>query len=197
MTPEMVCASKGTHSNDTDHTPLKTMTFTFKFSSKAFAGIGTKEDAYQKKYDAKISNKDSGNESDQAEEETSIMGGHGSDMIYFTPGQEDSSEPEDNSAENEAEATIISGDGTDTICFGDECFGSRDQDNEETESSGEESSNQDTDSGIDRIAFYDAEKASYIDSWNYDAVNWYSKSDQLAVQDALENQLIAVDVVGF
>jgi hypothetical protein len=49
----------------------------------------------------------------------------------------------------------------------------------------------------DRITFYDAEKASYIDSWNYDAVNWYSKSDQLAVQDALENQLIAVDVVGF
>ena len=193
----MVCASKGTHSNDTDHTPLQTMTFTFKFSSKAFAGIETKEDDYQKNYDTKISNNDSGNESDQAEEEVSIMGSHGSDTIYFTPGQEDSSEPEGNSAENEAEATIVSGDGTDTICFGDECFGSRDQDNEETQSSGEESSNQDSDSGIDRITFYDAEKASHIDSWNYDAVNWYSKSDRLAVQDALENQLIAVDVVGF
>ena len=173
------------------------MTFIFKLSSKAFAGIETKEDSYQKKYDAKISNKNSGNESDQAEEEISIMGGHGSDTIYFTPGQEDSSEPEGNSGENEAEATIVSGDGTDTICFGDECFGSRDQDNDGTESSGEESSSQDADSGIDRITFHDAEKASYIDSWNYDAVNWYSKSDQLAVQDALENQLIAVDVVGF
>ena len=50
---------------------------------------------------------------------------------------------------------------------------------------------------INGVSVYEAEKANYIDFWNYDAVNWYTKEDQLAVEDALQSQLIIVDSMGF
>ena len=42
---------------------------------------------------------------------------------------------------------------------------------------------------------HESELVSYVDDWNYDAVNWYTKDDEIAVKNALENQLIAVDMV--
>jgi len=90
------------------------------------------------------------------------------------------------------ESTIIGSEGSDTIYFGPS-----EEDNQEAENSEEEQASEGGETALDKFNYFEVEKATYIDNWNYDAVNWYTKSDQLAVQEALENQIITVEQFGF
>lgn len=181
-----------------NQSPLKTMSFRFNFASKSPSKTQTKEDFPAQNYAYKAYKNESSEEHEQPEEnsidnisESTILGSEGSDTIYFGPSEEDSSDSEDNAGEDMIESTIVGGEGSDTIFFGPS-----EEDNQETENSEEEPASEDGKSTLDKISYFEAEKAFYIDSWNYDAVNWYTKSDQLAVQSALENQIIVVETFG-
>ena len=179
--------------------PLKIMTFHFNFASRSFVKSKAKEDTGEQNYEYKTYKNEPSEEYDQPEEdsnssmvESTIIGSEGSDTIYFGPSEDDSSDSEEDSSEDVIESTIIGSEGSDTIYFGPS-----EEDNQEAENSEEEQASEGGETALDKFNYFEAEKTTYIDNWNYDAVNWYTKSDQLAVQDALENQIITVEQFGF
>ena len=111
-----------------------------------------------------------------------LISGNGHDTIYINDG-----DGGDTINTGDGGDTIITSDGNDTIEIND----TGDSQNGNEDSSGS-TSNQDR--AFDFINISDSESVSYIDDWNYDPINWYTREDELAAQNALESQLIVFDI---
>ena len=233
----MVCTSAGDDPKDTNHTPLRTMAFTFSFSPKSFSSLTIEKDEYQKQHTAQNTNQSSETDyksnskrrphiygddgtdiiyldseenetnSDDSEpsntttteEEVYIQGSRGTDQIEFDDPEEnetnsDDSEPS-NTTTTEEEVDIQGSRGTDQIEFDFDNEGTNQEESDSRDASKETSESGKRDPIITGYSHYEAEKVQYIDFWNYDAVNWYTKEDQLAVEYALQSQLIVADSI--
>ena len=182
------------------------MSFTFQFFFKTFTTFTNQEEDSKEQYKEPFTKNDSESYSNSSDEDElyfdgDFNGDDGNDVINI-----DLEEEEDDSIESESEpdtnteeeSWLHQGDeGADTFHL--------DLDEEETSQEDTNSSNASEETHepakgdliIDGLQHYEAEKSQYIDFWNYDAVNWYTKQDQLSVEDALQSQLIIVDPMGF
>jgi len=148
---------------------------------------------------------DNNSEPSEGSDEQNVLnfyGDNGTDVLYTDSDEEESGTNDSGSSDEPSESSqvVVDGGGEDSFSYynGDEA----DTDQAEMDNTQEMSNSNDEQAGkIDPIvngaSLYEAEKANYIDFWNYDAVNWYTKEDQLAVEDALQSQLIIVDSMGF
>ena len=198
----MVCASEGDDPNDINHTSLRPMTFTFQFSAKSFTAFDSEKDDSKEQYKELYTKNDSESDGDTADEdELYFYGDNGTDELYIDSEDEESDANDSGSSEELLESgEVVGNDGEDTFSVYN--GGEADTDLAEMDNTQEASNSNDEETGktdpiINGVSVYEAEKASYVDFWNYDAVNWYTKEDQLAVEDALQSQLIIVDSMGF
>ena len=177
------------------------MTFTFQFSSKTFTTFTNQKEDSKEQYKEPYTKNDSESDSNSSdEEELYFYGDNGTDVIYIDLEEEeaDSIESESESdTSTEEESRLQGDDGTDTFYLDSAGEETNQEDTGSSNTSEETSESEKGDLIIDGLKHYEAEKSQYIDFWNYDAVNWYTKQDQLSVEDALQSQLIIVDSMGF
>ena len=178
------------------------MTFTFQFASKTFTAFDSQKEDSKEQYKDPYTKNDSESDSDTSDEdELYFYGDNGTDVIYIDSDEEESDANDSGSSEEPLESSeVIGNDGDDTFSVynGDEAATDQaEMDNMQEASNSNDEEAGKTDPIINGTSFYEAEKVNYIDFWNYDAVNWYTKEDQLAVEDALQSQLIVVDSMGF
>ena len=180
------------------------MTFTFHFTSKTFASFDEQKESMKGQYKEPYAKNDS--ESDETgEQDVLIYEGNGGDDFVYIDSEEDGvdggNDPDQSpeeplemseivSNENAEDSFVIQGGGE--VDSGHEVEG-----NARDAIAGYDDNLWKVDPLVDGPSVFELEKAKSIDFWNYDAVNWYTKEDQLAVEDAFQSQLIAVDSIGF
>ena len=82
--PDMVCALEGDDPKDSQHKPLRTMTFTFQFSSKTFTAFDSQKEDSKEQYKEPYAKNDSESDSETTDEdELYFYGDNGSDVIYI------------------------------------------------------------------------------------------------------------------
>ena len=195
----MVCASEGIDPNNINHIQLGTMTFTFKFAAKSYSEFQSKEQDNKASSNQYRSSKGNQNEDDfiDSSDNDTLMTGN--------------DEEANNESSDINETTIESSNGQDDIrsySGHDVIVGSSSAEGEptdvqgdaNTEEQGHSHSTTSSDPGEARVIFWsdnDNQAMVTIDQWKHDAVNWYTKANQLAVENALQNQAISVDHIGF
>ena len=89
----MVCASEGNNPNETNHTSLRTMTFTFQFASKTFTAFDSQKEDSKEQYKDPHTKNDSESDSDTSDEdELYFYGDNGTDVIYIDSEEEENDE---------------------------------------------------------------------------------------------------------
>ena len=176
----MLCTSEGDDPNETNHVSLSIMTFTLSFSVKSPIYKSAKEENYQK--DSDYWYEKPGYESDESDD------GYGQ---YF----------EQNESDEEGEYFVIDPedytDSEEQSSGSDNNTDQNDLDEFQGENGFSDSEIGKLDPIINGTNIDEVDAATYIDYWNYDAVNWYTKSDMLATEKTLDGQIIAVDSLVF
>ena len=133
--------------------------------------------------------------SDDAPRKHHISSNSGDDTIVIGSSEDEYDETNSDITDSPA---IGNDDGENTISFGP--VGNSEQqvlDGYQNDSEFSDRGGEKFEKIINGLQIDEVDAVTYIDNWNYDAVNWYTKSDQLSVQNALENQIIAIDAFGF
>ena len=178
----MVCASEGDDPKETNHTSLSIMTFTLSFSVKSPTYNITKEESHQKDsdywYEKPGYDSDESDESDDGYSQYFEQDENDEEGEYFVLDPEDHTDSEEQSSGS------------------DNSSDQNDLDQFQGENGFSDSEIGKLDPIINGTNVVEVDAATYIDHWNYDAVNWYTKSDMLVMEKTLGGQIIAVDSLG-
>jgi hypothetical protein len=118
--------------------------------------------------EAKLSINSERKEEDELEEDhgDSVVVNEGNDYVYVDSEEEDHGD------------SVVVNEGDDYVYVDSEEEDTETGEDQESNNSDEENSGE-SGTTFGKLHQYEAEKINYLDFWNYDAVNWYAKEDQL------------------